>query len=280
MEWDRLGAPVELLTAQKAKDLIGTDAFVGALLDHRAGTINPMGYCRGLARVAKNKGAKISTNTSVTGLLKESNRWRIITSKGDVIAKWVVLGTNAYTDDLWPNLKKTYTKIDYFNCATAPLGKRIKSILPKRQGLWDNEKIMFSLRRDKYDRLIIGSMGNIIGGLNNGITQRWASKKLSSLFPDLGKVEFEEAWHGQIALTPTHLPHLHVLDNNLYAPIGYNGRGITTGTIFGKAIAEIITGCPEEMLPMPLSKMKNVLAAPLMSKFYKLIFATNQVLTR
>ena len=58
--WQRLGEPVDLLKADEVAKLTGTEAFHGGLLDYRAGTINPMGYCRGLARAAEGAGARIS----------------------------------------------------------------------------------------------------------------------------------------------------------------------------------------------------------------------------
>ena len=59
-EWDRLGAPVDLLSADETAELTGTRRFYGALVDNRAGTINPMGFCRGLARAALKNGAKLT----------------------------------------------------------------------------------------------------------------------------------------------------------------------------------------------------------------------------
>ena len=103
-------------------------------------------------------------------MIKENDGWRLITADGELKAKYVILGTNAYTDKLWPGLTRTFIRINYFNCATLPLGERIKHILPQRQGLCDTGKLMFSLRRDKDNRLIIGSMGRIHGNLKNGIT--------------------------------------------------------------------------------------------------------------
>lgn len=277
-EWDRLGAPVDLLSADETAELTGTRRFYGALVDKRAGTINPMGYCRGLARAALQNGAKLTTNCRVHNVIKENDGWRIITSNGDLKAKYVILGTNAYTDKLWPGLSQTFTRINYFNCATVPLGERIKYILPQRQGLWDTGKIMFSLRRDKYDRLIIGSMGRIHGNRKSGITKRWASAQLKRLFPDLGPVEFENIWYGEIAMTPTHLPGVHQLDRNLYTSIGYNGRGITTGTIFGKALADMISSSSPDGLPLPITQMAKVSTGPFMSTVYKSIFSANQIL--
>lgn len=55
-QWQALGAPVELLDAAVTAEKTGTRAFHGGLLDRRAGTINPMGYVRGLARAALGAG--------------------------------------------------------------------------------------------------------------------------------------------------------------------------------------------------------------------------------
>ena len=277
-EWDRLGEPVDLLPRDEAESYIGSSAFYGALLDRRAGTINPMGYCRGLARVAIAAGALISIGARAKKLQQETGLWRVTTNKGTLMARHVVLGTNAYTDDLWPGLKYSFTKINYFQLATRPLGDRIKHILPQQQGLWDTGKIMFSLRRDDSERLIIGSMGNVMGNQSGGVSHRWAQKKLAHLFPKLGRVDFDEAWQGQIAMTPDHLPHIHKLADNLYSPIGYNGRGITTGTVFGQALADLLTGDSEKKLPVPLLTMRRVGSAPVMSCFYKIAFAANQII--
>ena len=277
-EWDRLGEPVDLLSRDEAESYIGSSAFYGALLDRRAGTINPMGYCRGLARVAIAAGALISIGARAKKLQQETGLWRVTTNKGTLMARHVVLGTNAYTDDLWPGLKYSFTKINYFQLATSPLGDRIKHILPEQQGLWDTGKIMFSLRRDDSERLIIGSMGNVMGNQRGGVSHRWAQKKLAHLFPKLGRVDFDEAWQGQIAMTPDHLPHIHKLADNLYSPIGYNGRGITTGTVFGQALADLLTGDSEKKLPVPLLTMRRVGSAPVMSCFYKIAFAANQII--
>ena len=277
-EWDRLGEPVDLLSRDEAESYIGSSAFYGALLDRRAGTIYPMGYCRGLARVAIAAGALISIGARAKKLQQETGLWRVTTNKGTLMARHVVLGTNAYTDDLWPGLKYSFTKINYFQLATSPLGDRIKHILPQQQGLWDTGKIMFSLRRDDSERLIIGSMGNVMGNQSGGVSHRWAQKKLAHLFPKLGRVDFEEAWQGQIAMTPDHLPHIHKLADNLYSPIGYNGRGITTGTVFGQALADLLTGDSEKKLPVPLLTMRRVGSAPVMSCFYKIAFAANQII--
>jgi glycine/D-amino acid oxidase-like deaminating enzyme len=275
-EWHRLGAPVDLLSREQAAAKIGSTAFHGGLLDHRAGTINPMGYVRGLARAALAAGAGLSVGVTAQKLTREAGRWIVETDRGRVSARFVVLGTNAYTDDLWPGLKQTFTMIHYFQVATVPLGDRGEAILPERQGLWNTGKIMFSLRRDAFGRLIVGSMGRIIGG-DKGLSRRWARQRIRTIFPALADIEFEKFWHGQIAMTPDHLPRIFRLADDLYTPIGYNGRGITPGTMFGKAMADLLAGGDEDDLPLPVTNASPVGSTGIRSTLYDAAFTANQI---
>jgi len=277
-EWQRLGAPVDLLTREDAAEMIGSDHFHGGLLDRRCGTINPMGYCRGLARAALGAGAAISTGVRARKLRRDGKMWKVDTDQGVVTAKAVVLGTNAYTDDLWPDLKRVFTLINYFQLATKPLGPDASHILPGKQGLWDTGLIMFNVRRDAYDRLLIGSMGKVLGSKDRGLSRRWAQKQIARVFPSLGPVEFAEAWHGQIAKTPDNLPRIYELDTNLFTPIGYNGRGIATGTLFGETMSGLLTGMDRADLPLPMTKLRAVPSAPIVSRVYQSAFTASQML--
>ncbi len=276
-EWKRLGAPVEMLGPDEVAALTGTRAFAGGLLDRRAGTVNPMGYARGLARAARGAGARIATGVRATGLTRESAGWVVETDRGEVRAGAVVLATNAYTGGLWPSLDRVFTPIPFFQIATAPLGERAGAVLPGRHGVWDTGQIMTSLRKDAAGRLILGSMGRVMGDARHGLSRRWAEKRLRQLFPGLGPVDFEEAWHGEIALTPDHLPRIHELAEGLYTPIGYNGRGITTGTIFGEAMADLLTGMDPARLPLPMRDVGAVPGAGLRARLYRAAFAANQI---
>ena len=227
--------------------------FYGGLLDHRAGTINPMGYVRGLSRAARSAGAKISTGIMVNKLKRDANKWLLETSKGVLKANRIVIATNAYSDNLWPNLNRCFIMIHYFQVATTPLGNRTDTILPERQGVWDTAPIMFNVRKDNFGRILIGSMGRTHGRL----THRWAKQNIKRLFPSLGKVDIEKTWFGQIAMTPDHLPRIYQLEKNIFTPIGYNGRGITPGTIFGRDLANFLSTGQEDKLPLPIKKTNN-----------------------
>ncbi|MXQ07293.1 FAD-dependent oxidoreductase [Alphaproteobacteria bacterium GH1-50] len=276
--WSRLGAPVRLLTRDEVAERTGSTAFHGGLLDDRAGTINPMGYARGLARAARAAGAVISVETPVRALSRDGAGWCVTTGRGAVRAGRVVLATNAYTGSLWPGLDRVFTPISYFQLATRPLGDIADRILPGGEGLWDTGRIMFSLRKEAGNRLVIGSMGAVIGSAERGLSRSWALRRLSRLFPDLGPVAFEEAWSGRIAMTPDHLPRLCRLDDGVFTAIGYNGRGITTGTVMGDVLARLAAGETPEDLPLPLTTPRPVRSAGVMAPLYSAAFAVNQAI--
>jgi glycine/D-amino acid oxidase-like deaminating enzyme len=146
--------------------------------------------------------------------------------------------------------------------------------------LWDTAQIMTSLQEGRQaGRLMVGSMGRVMGDAKRGISRRWAERRLAAHVPGSRAGGVRDArGTAIIALTPDHLPRIHVLAEGLYTPIGYNGRGITTGTVFGKAMAELLTGMDPADLPLPVSDMRTVRTAPLRSKLYEVAFAANQIM--
>ena len=247
--WSGLGAPVELLDRDAAARAIGTRAFYGGLLDRRAGTINPLGYARGLAAAAidaggRNAGARIFAGTEVSGVSADGAGWVVETARGRVRADKVLLATNAYGGGLGADA--AYTPIHYFQVASKPLGGAGADIMAGGQGVWDTAPVMTSVRRDRAGRLIFGSMGRFAGRLS----QRWADRAARRLFPALGKLEWDCAWHGRIALTRDHLPRLLTPAPGLWAVMGYNGRGIGPGTVLGRWLADAALGGDPPPLPV------------------------------
>lgn len=246
---------VEIIDRVTTGTMIGTQLYRGALLDRRAGTIQPLGYVHGLAAAALRAGVKVHSKTRVLQLVPDASAWRVSTDGGSVVAPNVVLATNAYTDELWPGLARAFVMLHYSQVASVPLTDNIaRSILPERQGGWDTRNVMISFRLDAKNRLILGSIGT--PSLSAGGTGRWASSLSKRLFPQLGDVTWEHQWSGQIAMTDDHLPRINRLAPGLLTPIGYNGRGIGPGTVFGKCIADYVLSGDEKRLPLPLTNVR------------------------
>ena len=200
-QWQARGAPVELLGPQETAARIGSPAYAAALLDRRAGTIQPLGYVRGLARAAIGAGVAIFTGSPVARYERDGARWRVATQEGSVRAEWIVVATNAYTSAPWPQIRQEIVHLPYFNVATAPLSSNLaRSILPERQGCWDTREVLSSFRLDRAGRLVLGSVG-ALRGPGTAVHRNWARRRLRRLFPQLGEVPFETEWNGKIGMT-------------------------------------------------------------------------------
>lgn len=256
-QWARRGAPVRLLDAAETAVKVGTDAYTGALLDLRAGTIQPLAYARGLSRAAISAGAQVFTGSPVVGAEQDGNRWTVKTPRGSVTADWVVVATNAYTVAPWNEVRAELVHLPYFNFATVPLSDRMQAkILPEKQGAWDTKEVLSSFRFDKRGRLVFGSVG-ALRGTGTGIHKAWARRALKKLFPEIGDIAFEAEWYGKIGMTSDNLPRFHRLAENVIGFSGYNGRGIAPGTVFGRTLAELVCGeITEADLPLPVSALE------------------------
>ncbi len=255
-QWQRRGAPVTLLDATETAARLGTSAYLGALHDARAGTLQPLAYARGLATAVVNAGATLHTSSPVIAAERKGERWHVQTPGGTVDADWVVVATDAYSTGPWQMVRTEQVHLPYFNLATQPLAPdMLRKILPGREGVWDTKTILSSFRLDRAGRLVFGSVGAL---RNSGaaIHKAWARRALSRLYPDLGDIAFEHEWYGQIGMTGDALPRLHTFGPNAIGFSGYNGRGIAPGTVFGRELALLISGEKSYAdLPLPVSEV-------------------------
>lgn len=269
-QWRKRGAPVELFGKADAATMLGTNRYEGALLDRRAGVIQPLAYARGLAHAAVQHGVTIYSRSPATALERSGNGWRLRTPGGSVKAGRIVFATDAYTRLLMKDIAHQQILLPYFNMATQPLPPEIvKTILPGRQGAWDTKDVLLSFRFDAANRLVFGSVGAL---RNTGVAvhRTWARWMLQKLFPQIGPVQFEHEWFGSIGMTSDNLPRFHKLDDGIFAFCGYNGRGIAPGTVFGRIMAELIAGeISEADLPLPVTEPAPVAYRALRSAFYE-----------
>ena len=269
-QWQKRGAPVELLDRGETAAKVGTNAYAGALLDRRAGTIQPLAYVRGLARAAVTAGAVVHTGSPVLTVEPHGTGWVGTTATGSVTADWVVLATNAYTHAPWPEIRTELIHLPYFNFATTPLGDNLRrSILPERQGAWDTREVLTSFRFDAAGRLVFGSVG-ALRGTGTVVHRAWARRAIKKLFPQIGDVAFEAGWYGMIGMTENNLPRFHRLARNAIGFSGYNGRGIAPGTVFGRVLADLVLGdIAEADLPLPVTDPRDPPLRRLKEAYYE-----------
>ncbi len=256
-QWQKLGAKVEFLDAERTTRQTGVNVYPGSLFDPRAGTIQPLAYARGVAAAALKEGAAIYTNTAATAYDRAGSDWLVETEQGSVRAEWLVVATDAYSTGPAAAIRQEQVHVPYFHVSTPPLSENTrKSILPDGGAAWNTKTVLSHFRLDNYGRLIVGSIGRM-KGVGLAIHRSWAKRHISKLFPWLGKVELETEWYGMIGMTPDHLPRLHLFGEKAIGFAAFNGRGIAPGLVFGRELARHILGEVKiEEMPLPVKDVE------------------------
>ncbi len=265
-QWAARGAPVRLLDQEALRELTGTAYYrEGWLLEH-AGTVNPLGYSRALARAASRAGAVVHGNTPVVGISRDGDRWHVRCAGGTVNAQTVVLAGNGYSTDLWPGLSKSIVPLYSMQVASDPLPERHRAqILPGEQAVADTRRLVWYLRRDPAGRFVLGARGPF----KADPSRQDAAVLVSAarrLYPMLRDVDFPYVWSGRVAMTTDHIPHLHRLAPGVVAALGYNGRGVAMATVMGRVLAAM---CVDEVGRRPAFPVTALAAIPL-HRFHRL----------
>lgn len=260
-QWWSRGAPVEELDRHRVAELLGTDAYVGGLLDRRGGGLQPLSYARGLARAAQRAGAALHGGSPVLGLEADGRGWRVRTPAGGVRSAQVVIATNAYTDlagPVWPALGRSVIPVVSYMVATRPLPEAARRrILPAGHVVSDTRRVLFYFRLDPAGRLLMGGRGRFQESGDPAL-YRAVMAAVGRLFPDLGDPGWEFFWSGRVALTLDHVPHLHELAPGVHAALGYNGRGVAMATVMGKVLADRVEGTPAAASPFPVTPLRPI----------------------
>ena len=262
--WQQRSAPVEMRYRGDAEALSGSPYYAALSLDRRGGIINPLAYVRGLAGAAAAAGAAIHAGSPVLRLARGGRRWRLTLPRGEVLADTVVLATNAYTErGLWPGLRESLIPMRSYQNVTRPLGENLRrSILPEGQPLSDTRPLFSAVRLHPDGRLQASADGPVFS-IGGAPYLAKLERRLRTIFPQLGPLEWEQHWSGWVAMTYDLYPHLHALAPGLWVGLGYSGRGIALATLMGREIAARIAGAAEQDLVFPLSPLRSPAIAPL-----------------
>ncbi|RJG41308.1 FAD-binding oxidoreductase [Mesorhizobium sp. DCY119] len=264
--YERLGTKPALLDRDQAIALTGSECFYGGWMHSGGGHLNPLAYVRGLARAAMTEGAEVHTSSPVVSLERKNGGWLVTCPQGTVHAKRVGIATNAYTDKLLPPLGKSFFIMSSYAIASEPLDPVLReTILPQNHNFGDTRPDVRYVRFDKQNRLIMGGLVEPIIGTNFEKTTAFIAKRVREMFPRIGKIDWRWHWSGQIAINMDRAPHLYNPAEGLFALMGYSGRGVPTATALGEVLGEAGCGMPANELPMEISELKSLAAAPILS---------------
>ena len=250
--------PVEFLDAGRMREVTGTDRYLSAVLDRSGGHVNPLGYARGLAQAAIQAGAAVHGGTPVTKIWRDGGTWHVQTPTGTVHADRIVLGTNGYTDAIWPDLRETVVPVFSAVVASEPLSDEMaRAIFPIRASLYELGKTTTYYRLDRQNRVLMGGRSAqrpIEGPEELGFLRRYAER----LWPQMKGIRWTHGWNGQLAVTADSYPHIHEPAPGVTACLGYNGRGVAMASAMGPQLTKRILGGSQAEIDMPITDLKPV----------------------
>lgn len=232
-----------VLSKEETGDTIGTNAYIGALLNMRNGHLHPLNLCVGEARAAQSLGATIYERSPVVEIRKGSKA-EVITKDGSITADAVVIAGNAY-HRLERKLRGIMFPVNSFIIATEPLSEEhVATINPKDLAVCDPNFVLEYFRLSADKRLLFGGRCNYFGD-NASVIKRKLRRKMLRIYPRLENVRIDYAWGGTIGVPMNRVPQLGRISPNVFYSQGYSGHGVNVTHLVGRIMADAIGGTLE-----------------------------------
>ena len=229
-----------LLSASETRDLIGTDRYIGGLLNLGNGHLHPLNLCLGEARAAVSRGATIHEQSPVTGIT-HGDKAVVKTAQGTVTADAVVIAGNAY-HGLEKKLRGIMFPVNSFIVATEPLpADVVAEINPRDLAVCDPNFVLEYYRLSADKRLLFGGRLNYFGDDPTVIEHRHR-RKIRRLYPQLANVRIDYAWGGRIGVPLYRAPIMGRISPNVFYCQGYSGHGVNVTHLAGQILADAIAG--------------------------------------
>jgi glycine/D-amino acid oxidase-like deaminating enzyme len=236
-----------LLGPSELRTEIGSDLYYGALLEPLSAGLHVGKYVRGLAEAAARAGAQLREDARVTTVKRlPGGRHRVVTRRGALTARQVLLATDGYTDHAFPALCRRMVIVGSFIIVTEPLGDLAREIIPRGRMVVDTQNISHYFRLTPDDRLLFGGRARF--ALSNPASDRKSAKILHRdmlrVFPQLAGARIDYVWGGHVGITFDRMPHAGQM-GGLYYSMGYSGHGVQMASLMGARMAEVMDGHPE-----------------------------------
>ena len=221
---ETIGVNYKLLTPEEVKEiwpLCETDGLLGAIQHPDDGYIQPADLTQALAKGARDRGATIYRNTSVTALEQlENGHWKVTTDKGEIIAEHVIscTGNFARKTGEMVGINIPVIPVEHQYIVTEPhpaILERRKQGLPEMGVLRESDSAWYM--REEAGGLILGpyEVGApvcYVDGPSDQSEYELFQEELDRLMPHIeaaiarvpafGEVGIKKVYNGAIAYTP------------------------------------------------------------------------------
>jgi glycine/D-amino acid oxidase-like deaminating enzyme len=232
-----------LLSEDETGEIIGTSAYIGALLNMGNGHLHPLNLCIGEARAAVSLGATIYEQSPVVKI-ERGNRPRVVTQNGAVSADAVVIAGNAY-HMLERKLRDIMFPVNSFIIATEPLSEElVAQINPQDLAVCDPNFVLEYFRLSADKRLLFGGRFNYFD-FDPDIIKKNLQPRMVKIYPQLADIGIDYAWGGTIGVPINRVPQLGRISSNIFYCQGYSGHGVNVTHLAGQVMADAVAGTVE-----------------------------------
>ena len=241
----RLGYPHPLRRVPKEamRDVIGSDRYVGGLIDMGSGHLHSLNLALGEAATAQALGVRLYERSAVERI-DYGTEVRVHTAQGSVRADQLVLAGNAYLGSLNKSLAGKVLPAGSYIIATEPLPEAVRQeLLPQNMAVCDQRVALDYFRLSADGRLLFGGACHYSGRDPKDIAA-YMQPKMLEVFPNLRNTRIDFQWGGMIGIGANRLPQIGRLPDqpNVYYAQAYAGHGLNATHLAGRLLAEAISG--------------------------------------
>ncbi|GGE14932.1 Glycine/D-amino acid oxidase [Gemmobacter megaterium] len=244
-----------------AKDIrseIGSDMFHGGVIYPRSGMLHVGRFTVGMAEAAVRHGARIHTDTPVTGLVRlNGHRHRVETARGTIEADRVVVATGISAKGPFGWFRRRIVPIGSFVIATEQLPQAmIDSVIPNHRTVTVAKGLGHYYRISPDNRIIFGGRAQFaISSPKVDVSSGdILVKSMKEIHPQLRDVKIDYCWGGMIEATRDRFARVGEHDG-LFHVLGFSGSGVQEATHMGTEVARMLCGDtianPYRALPWP-----------------------------
>jgi glycine/D-amino acid oxidase-like deaminating enzyme len=252
---------LRVLSRDELRNEIGSTIYFGGIIDETSAGVNPAQYVSGLARGALKAGAAIYENARVERIESNSQNgsagFSLITARGNIFAREVLVATSGYTSSATPTLQKKIIPIGSFIVTTERLAENMaRELNPRNRMIFDSKHYLHYYRLTFDNRLLFGGRAAFFPETKNTIRRsaEILRRDMVAVYPKLAEVKIEHAWGGTLDFCFDTMPHAGEV-NGIHYALGYAGHGVAMATYLGTKMAEKISGAevdiPYAVIPFP-----------------------------
>ncbi len=228
---------------QVAEEFADSPVYFDALFSTGTFQFHPLNYCLGIARAAETAGTRIFEGSPVTALETERAEKLIVTDRGQVRARHLVLTCGGYGLGVLPEVSGAVLPVATYVMATEPIPEEVLATAIR-------QKVCMADTRRAGDYYRALPDGRILWGgrmtARVGEPPRLAALMLEDLltvYPQLrGHARVESAWTGTMSYARHRMPQIGRLREGVWYGQAFGGSGMGTTTVAGELLAEGISG--------------------------------------